>query len=264
MIKKDTNNRYFYNNLILEQLKSYFEQNKDIRFNQALYNLNIINNNFELYNTESKTTYENMQNKQNNLIIDIINQKLNNIQDSRSDFKLFINKIISYLNQIIPTYDIINILTYYKINLNNKDDVYTDIINLLFNQYLHKKYKELYKEISDYSKIINNKNYAKKINGFNSYGLIQFKINKKVYPARHGSDEDYTEYFLTSSLYTDFFLDNELVKIKNMSLNELINHNYMDDLNTYKVKILKYNKIIDSIIPKIKQETKELFKMIND
>ena len=51
------NNRQQYNKDIIKLLETYINKYPDIRFQQMLYNLNIIENNKDKFNEESKETF---------------------------------------------------------------------------------------------------------------------------------------------------------------------------------------------------------------
>ena len=119
------NNRQQYNKDIIKLLETYINKYPDIRFQQMLYNLNIIENNKDKFNEESKETfnklnyyiikqyhdisqnndmfnktYKNIENCQLNNTINLINKKytdnlLNNTLSKKCDVQR--NKIIENL-----------------------------------------------------------------------------------------------------------------------------------------------------------------------
>ena len=130
------NNRQQYNKDIIKLLETYINKYPDIRFQQMLYNLNIIENNKDKFNEESKETfnklnyyitiqyhdisqnndmfnktYKNIENCQLNNTINLINKKytdnlLNNTLSKKCDVQRskIIENLYSWLEELYNRY----------------------------------------------------------------------------------------------------------------------------------------------------------------
>ena len=227
-----TNKRQTYNNKILNIIKLYLEKYPDIRFVQALYNLNILNNN-DYYNEEPYRTYNRIKtypeikndNTDNNLTsfnvdntntiniinknyVDTIFKNISNITDKRNNI---IIKLYNYLEQLYDS-------TYYKLYfrkflqsdefLNMKINYFNNIKyenypNDLYFEYhmdiINKLFNKIYYEL--YFKDKFDEELLTKIFNIDKNNIIKLSLYTNGVLSYHGSLKDEYDYKLKYNLF---------------------------------------------------------------
>ena len=277
-MKYNMSNRQKYNLKILNELQDYFIKYPDIRFNQALINLKLMEDNKNLFNVESEKTYNelnknNSDNKNDNDKNSISKLSLNEFytiirnncanvicnyfydnyeHDNRS---IIINKIYRYLCKNLITYniDIINYinnlfneLPTYELNNSCLDNIHLFIISKLFNTYIKLKY---------------NKEFKLNDNIYNN--AVKFSFKEIPNLNYHGSIKDESLYELTYNIniikeldekaQTFLQLYNEIKEFLDIKTQNFYFQNYDDLYNKFIFKLNDiYVKELDALMAEIK------------